>query len=351
MPELRTDWLTGRRVIIAENRALRPNEFAAVSPVGEAASATAPSAAAVRNCPFCPGNESRTPPAVYQQCDASGRWQLRVVPNMYPAVSGDFLPNADDGPQVKPADSDIPFNADHCAVVPAVGAHEVIIESARHVDHMAALSPSELRCVLAAYSARLAAWRNDGRFRYGLVFKNQGPFAGASLAHVHSQLIALPDLPPAIEREYRNAEREFEQSTRCPYCQLLNKERSHGERIVIDRDGYIAFCPFASLQPLEVWLMPAEHRASFEGEWQPGEMDALAGVLQALVSKVEALLPQANYNWWLRSAPWQSSADSWTHWRLELLPRVTPLAGLELSTGVHINPLSPEQAARRLREA
>jgi UDPglucose--hexose-1-phosphate uridylyltransferase len=336
MPELRTDWLTGRTVLVAENRANRPNEFADElrSSNGEPASAAGAIASTVSDCPFCAGNESRTPPAVYTANDPSGRWRLRVVPNMYPAVGSEA-----DQPTVHPL------------AEPAVGAHEVIIEAARHIDRMSLLSVTELQDVFVAYAERLRHWRSDGRFNYGLIFKNQGARAGASLAHVHSQLMALPGIPPAVERELQRAEQDFAEQGSCAYCRLIARELSDGRRIVVDRDGYVAFCPFASLQPCEVWLLPKAHEEAFEQMRSREFFQRLAGVLHAVIRKLESLVPGAAYNMLLRTAPWQSADGSGWHWRIELLPRLTSFAGLELATGVHINPLPPESAAGRLRDA
>jgi UDPglucose--hexose-1-phosphate uridylyltransferase len=336
MPELRTDWLTGRSVIVAENRAQRPNEFA----IGPASGGVHTGNSAV-TCPFCAGNEHLTPPSVYEQSGGDGRWQIRVVPNKYPAL-------AHDGTSASTTVCQRSLWADSSG---ATGAHEVIVESPNHVDRMSALSVEELRKVLEAYAARLSHWQQHGRFKYGLLFKNQGAAAGASLVHVHSQLVALTEAPPPVQREQIRAQTAVHKSGRCPYCQLIDLERSAGERVVIEGNGFIAFCPFASLQPFEAWVMPSDHRAAFEQSAGEGTMPALAGVLQAVVRKVESQLPTAAYNWWIRTAPWHVNDDRSSHWRLELLPRVSPLAGLELAAGVHINPLSPEEAARRLREA
>jgi UDPglucose--hexose-1-phosphate uridylyltransferase len=341
VPELRTDWLTGRTVLIAENRALRPNDF-----VGEAAGEKLASAAgkfAIKStlptCPFCAGNESRTPPAVYEKLDDHGRWQVRVVPNMYAGVETD-------GPSVDP----IPTESanDIFQAVPAVGAHEVIIECPNHIDRMSALSKSELRSVLEAYAERLSHWRKDGRYRYGLIFKNQGPRAGASIAHLHSQLIALPFVPSEVEAENRRAAEAYSQQRSCPFCKLLAHERSEATRVVADRDGFLAFCPFASWQPHEVWLMPIAHRPAFE--WTaPNELDRLTDVLLAVIARLESIIPDAAYNMLLRTALWFSGCDDWSHWRIELLPRINAFAGLEVATGIHINSMAPEHSALQLR--
>jgi UDPglucose--hexose-1-phosphate uridylyltransferase len=328
MPELRTDRLTGRVVLVAENRAARPNEF----DDGTAAWAAGQAPVSAGDCPFCAGNETRTPPAVYQQTGADGGWRVRVVPNMYPAATLDAPPTA-----VGPA-------------LPAFGVHEVIIESARHVERMSALSIAEVRDVLEAYAARLGHWRDDGRFRYGLIFKNEGARAGASIAHVHSQLVALADVPPSVERELASARMQFHEAGACPYCRLIEHERTCGERIVLDCDEYVAFCPFSGVQPMETWLLPRAHEPAFERIGRTDARERLAGALCRLIEKLEAAAPGAAFNLAVRTEPWRPGCERWFHWRIELLPRVTALAGLELAAGVHINPLSPERAAGRLRE-
>lgn len=335
--ELRTDWLTGRSVLVAENRALRPNEFALEpASAGEEPKSTT----SLLSCPFCAGNESRTPPPVYEKLDQHGRWQIRVVPNMYPAT---ILPIvATDVASIASTAAEM-----HTVASPAIGAHEVIIESASHSDRLSALSKAELRGVLEAYSERLRHWRQDGRFRYGLVFKNQGPRAGASMAHLHSQLIALPFIPSAVEAEGARASEVHSQQRLCPYCNLVRQERSLASRTVIDQAGFLAFCPFASWQPHEVWLMPIDHSPWFEMA-TPGELDRLTWVLHALIKRLESVIADAAYNMIFRTAAWGIGSDEWSHWRIELLPRTNAFAGLELATGIHINPLSPERAARQL---
>ena len=336
MAELRTDSLSGRSVIVAEHRALRPNEFALNTAAGTGAQTVANLALAeigltdvvgVPSCPFCVGNESKTPPAVYQQLDAEGRWQVRVVPNMYPAVT----------------------DAAGGSALDARGAHELIVESARHIDRASALSSPELRQVLETYAHRLRYARDDGRFSYGLVFKNQGPRAGASIAHLHSQFIALPQIPPTVAAELRRAEQDYRQNGLCPYCRLIERERASGERLVWDGGGYVAFCPFASLQPFEIWLLPHHHEPFFESLSSSEAAGSLADVLHAVLGRLEPNVPDAAYNMLLRNTPWRANCDNWYHWRIELLPRVNSFAGFEIATGVHINPVAPEKAARQLR--
>lgn len=142
------------------------------------------------------------------------------------------------------------------------------------------------------------------------------------------------------------AAEEFKSQQVCPYCRWIDRERTSGERIVLDRDGYVAFCPFASLQPGEVWLLPTRHEPWFE---QSDSLGRLADVLHQLLRRVEAVVPGSSYNLLVRTAPWDGAVTDWCHWRIEILPRVASIAGLELATGVHINPVAPEHAARQMR--
>jgi UDPglucose--hexose-1-phosphate uridylyltransferase len=216
---------------------------------------------------------------------------------------------------------------------------------------MSALSIAEFANVLDAYRARLAHWHNQGGFQFGLIFKNLGARAGASLTHVHSQIMALPHLPTPVAAESQRADEHFARHQSCAYCQLIALERTLRERVVLDHDGLVAFCPFASLQPYEVWLMPASHEPWFEKSSRDSSGDKLAEILHALLVRIEAVLPRVAYNLLVRTSRWEAAAAQTGHWRIEILPRVNPLAGLELATQIHINPISPSLAAQQLRSS
>ncbi len=346
MPELRTDWLTGRTVFVAETRAERPYEFGNIATVDlehDRPLGNQPS------CPFCPGQEHLTPASVYEMAGDDGKWHIRVVPNKFPAVTApsDVAILSVSALDPYPVHIRAATREPH-ALTQAVGAHEVFIESPRHVTRLSALSVPELSNVLQAYAARLQHWRGDGRLGYALVFKNQGALAGASLAHLHSQFIALPTVPVVVNDELSRAEHDWRTLGICAYCRLIEQETLTGDRLIFNRDGFIAFCPHASLQPYETWLLPSRHLASFE-ETEPEKLNRLAGVVHSLVTRIETVVPTAAYNMLLRTAPWCGDCGQWFHWRIELLPRVTSLAGLELATGIFINPLAPERAASKLR--
>jgi UDPglucose--hexose-1-phosphate uridylyltransferase len=315
MTDLRRDPLFDRTVIIAEERGERPNDFAHRAHVLPQPTA--------ESCPFCPGHEHQTPPAVYEQLDPQEGWRVRVVPNKYPAV-----------------------RPDECG--DEAGAHEVIIETPQHTGRPVDLSPDELVDVLDAYRHRLRYWGQSGRFRYGLVFKNVGVAAGASLVHMHAQLLALAILPPAVERELERLKHFAERMGVCGICAQLDQECQSGDRVVMVNEQYVAYCPRASLQPYETWIVPRAHQPSFEGERTAVERGQLADTLHQVQARLEEVVPGANYNLLVHTSPWGATMNFY-HWRLEIRPRITGLAGLELASGVHLNQVSPERAARQLR--
>jgi UDPglucose--hexose-1-phosphate uridylyltransferase len=321
MPELRIDPICGRRVYIAEDRAGRPNDFVAPR---EGATGSADRRAA--SCPFCAGHEAATPDASATILGADGRWTVRVVPNKYPAVVLNAEPPS------------------------AVGAHEVIVESSRHMTDLVELDVTQLATVLGVYRDRLRHWARDGRLRHAVVFKNSGAAAGASLEHVHSQLVALPYVPDAVQAELDGAGRYYAEHGQCAFCRLIEREGDAGERLVLRRDGYAAVAAYAARQPLETWILPDRHAARFD-EPEDAELPALASVLQDLLRRLHAAVQSPAYNLILHTGPFDAAHSESYHWHWELIPRSTQLAGLEWGAGAYINPMSPERAARLLRDA
>jgi UDPglucose--hexose-1-phosphate uridylyltransferase len=288
--------------------------------------------------------ESHTPPAVFEWKDADGAWQLRVVPNKYPAVTR--LGVAADSP-TSIQDSDDPLGRQ--AMQPAWGAHEVIIESRRHVAWLSELAVEELCPVLEAYRQRLRFWRQDGRSKYGLIFKNAGASSGASLAHLHSQLVVLGEVPPDFAAELLRAKEYFHQNGACPFCEIVRAERAFGGRVVFDSESLLAICPYASLQPYETWIFPTDHQVAFE-DCGEDDITLLAEMLLKIIRRIEHIAKPSGYNLLLRTAPWLPGIDPWCHWRIEILPRSTAFAGYELATGMAINHILPERAAECLRQ-
>lgn len=326
MSEFRRDPLSGRWVIIGGQRADRPNEFHE-----ETTRCTQVS------CPFCAGNEAETPPAIAAYPANLTAWRVRVVPNMYPAVTTE---TSSPPPQSDSLLSD-------CRV--GFGQHEVIIESPRHVASLTELTAEEARLVLMAYRARIADLRRSGLFKFVQIFKNVGAAAGASIEHSHSQLIALAEVPDVIKHEVASS-REFFRETGGSLLEALASEQAAQDRIVAASLGFVAFCPFASRFPFEVWLLPRRQQSSFES-MQDGELGELAGLLQDVIGRIESAVGCVAYNYFLHTEPFDTLESDHYHWHIEIFPRLTKAAGFEWATGVFINPLDPESAAAALRAA
>jgi UDPglucose--hexose-1-phosphate uridylyltransferase len=329
MPELRKDPVVGRWVIISTERARRPSDFPP-EPV-------APRAA---DCPFCPGHEGRTPPEILAgrapDSPADGRgWSFRVVPNKLPAlrIEGELEPTGEGL-----------FDR-----MNGVGAHEVIIETPDHDASLATLSVDEVTEVLLAFRERAIDLKKDPRFEYILFFKNHGEAAGASLEHPHSQLIATPIIPIMVREELAGAADYYRRKERCVWCDILRQERRAQRRLILERDGFAVLAPFAPRFPCETWLVPTRHRAAFE-ESGVDELRGLADVLGDFLRRMNRVLHDPPYNFMLHTAPLDEPALTYFHWHLEIIPKLTKVAGFEWGSGFFINPVPPEDAAAALRE-
>jgi UDPglucose--hexose-1-phosphate uridylyltransferase len=329
MPDLRKDPIVGRWVIIATSRAKRPHDFDST-----------PQRHHGRFCPFCEGQEDKTPGEIiaYRRSGSQRNregWRVRVVPNKFPALEIE-------GPLNKRGEGIYDMMA-------GVGAHEVIIESPRHLVSTSELSEEELREVLWVYRDRLVDLKKDPRLVYGMIFKNVGAAAGASLEHTHSQLIVTPIVPINVWEEMTGSLEFFNYRGRCVYCDMVQQESAVEKRIVLDTPGFLAFCPFASRFPFETWILPKNHASHFENI-QKNEVDELSGVMRQVIAKIEAALDQPAYNYIIHTAPFDTQELGHYHWHIEIMPSLTKTAGFEWGTGFYINPVPPEEAAAFLRE-
>ncbi len=339
MSELRKDPIVDRWVIIAAERGRRPHEFE--HPAEETAAGAA--------CPLCEGNERMTPPEIWALRNAGAPdtpgWQVRVVPNKFPAlrVEGEAHRRG----------------LGIFDLMDGVGAHEVIIETPDHEWRMGDGPTEMVDRVLRAYQARLIDLYRDRRLRYCVIFRNFGPDAGASLSHPHSQTIAVPVVPRRVKSKLSAARDYFGRKERCIFCDVMAQELALGDRIVLENDYFVAFTPFASRFPFELAIYPRQHSHDFGTLDEKGRL-ALADVLRRCLAYLRPALWQPSYNYILNVAPnpvpRPGKPDYWTtlhldyHWHLEILPRVTRLAGFEWGTGFYINPVAPEDAARFLRD-
>ena len=331
MPELRRDPISGRWVIIATDRRKRPNDFRfeRATTLGR------------DQCPFCPGHEDMTPPEVLAyRHDGSARdtpgWQLRVVPNKFPALQVE-------GTLDREADG--MFDR-----MNGVGAHEVIIETPQHDRTLAAMSESEIERVLWAYRERILDLKRDTRLRHILVFKNHGAAAGATLEHTHSQLIALPIVPDFLREELAGARRHFAAKERCVFCDVLHEDLRDGRRIVQESAEIVAIAPYAPRFAFETWILPRRHGARFE-EAPQHEYESLARVLKSVLQRMDRALETPPYNLIVHTSPFAEETADFYHWHLEIMPKLTRVAGFEWGTGFYLNPTSPEEAAQVLRAA
>jgi UDPglucose--hexose-1-phosphate uridylyltransferase len=230
-----------------------------------------------------------------------------------------------------------------------IGAHEVIIETPEHYLSLSTMPLKAVEDVLWAYYLRLSDLRKDERFKYVMIFKNEGEVAGASLEHTHSQLIALPVIPRLVKEEIASARRYYDFRERCIFCDLINQELDDGRRIIYQNEEYVALAPFASRAPFETWILPKAH----ESDFSPPNKDfsGLAEILQWVLKQMDRILEVPPYNFVIHTSVFHDEVNEYYHWHLELLPKLTKIAGFEWGSGFYINPTPPEEAARYLREA
>jgi UDPglucose--hexose-1-phosphate uridylyltransferase len=281
-----------------------------------------------------------TPPEVLRlpnQSDASSvsKWTVRVVPNKYPAVV---------------ADGNATRMAENHEARGGIGAHEVIIESPDHVTDIALLGQTQLETILQAYRDRIIDLRTDRRFRYILIYKNQGIEAGATLEHIHSQLIAMPMAPRLVLEEIKAAKNYREANRRCIFCDAARKESNGGERLVAENGRYLVICPFASRFPYETWILPKRHLSSFERGTQKDDVD-LASILSDTMIRLNRSLKGPPFNYFIHSNPLDQEENDYYHWHMEIIPKLIQVGGFEWGSGSYINIVTPEQSAQSLREA
>lgn len=338
MSELRQNLATREWVIIATDRATKPMDFVAPARKADVSERE-------ENCPFCPGNETLNGPEAFavrpEGSQANGPdWRLRVVPNKYPALTPSpncaIVPKRSlDGPYMR---------------MEGCGYHEVIVEHPRHDQTLATMTAEEVRLILETYRQRYHQLAPDCNNLLMTVFRNHGEKAGASLRHPHSQLITTGIVPLHIRTRLYEAQRYFDDTGACAYCDILRYELKEKERIILENDGFVAFAPYAAAVPYEMWVMPKRHRASF-GDISKEELNGLAEALQGALARLARLLGDPDYNYVLQTAPYPLAAVPFYHWHMEIIPHLkTKRAGFEMGSGIGINVVSPETVAKALRE-
>jgi UDPglucose--hexose-1-phosphate uridylyltransferase len=328
MPELRKDPISGRWVIISVERGKRPSDFGMrVSPKKGGF------------CAFCKGNEHTTPPEIMAFRPDGGKpnapdWSLRVVSNKFPALNVEGQLNR--------------YGEGIFDMMDGVGAHEVIIECPDHNMTLSTMPVKFVEDVLWAFHHRITDLKKDSRFRYVLVFKNEGDEAGSSLEHTHSQLIALPIVPHLVEEELFQAKQYYEYKERCIFCDIIHQESANHKRVISENDDFIALAPFAPRSPFETMILPKKHESSFLTNVN---FSLLALILQQTLKQIDKVLDLPPYNLMIHTSPFKNEENEYYHWHIEIIPKLTKIAGFEWGSGFYINPTPPEEAAQFLREA
>lgn len=339
--ELRQDIVSGEWVAIAPGRALRPKELAKLKQVKASPKST---------CPFeDPQKTGHGNPLL--ALDRNGKelsltasssklkvkvdWFLQVVPNKFPVVGkGDCSTKYSEGPY---------------AWMEGVGFHEVVIYR-DHERDPANFKKEELEAMLLGYKKRYLVLSKEKCVEYILIYHNHGREAGASIFHPHSQIIALPVIPPDVSRSIKGSSRYFEEYSRCVHCDMVAWEKKSKKRLVFENSEMIAFCPFASKVPFEVRIFPKKHENSFEAI-DERQIKDLADALKDVLGKIKKGLGGPSYNFFIHTAPRRREEFTHYHWHIEILPRTSIWAGVELGTGIEVSSVAPEDAATYLRKS
>ena len=330
MPELRQEPVTGNWVVIATDRAKRPESFSQSQKEENSCDIV---------CPFCYENEQMTPPEVmaYRPPETEPNtpgWKLRVVPNKFPA----FVQ------EPKTAGTQSGFYRS----IPSIGFHEVIISSPDHDRNMALLSNKELVTVISAYKDRYTQLKKEPGVEYILIIANHGRKAGASIEHPHAQLFAGPMIPAKICEELAGSLNYYRANDRCIFCDIIREELGSKLRVVLDTKHFIAFCPYASRLPFETWVVPKKHSSHFE-KISPQEINNLASAMRLVLKKLHKGLNDPAYNFFIHTSPCRSASLAHYHWHLEILPKLNIQAGFEIGSGIMINITRPEDTAAFLK--
>jgi UDPglucose--hexose-1-phosphate uridylyltransferase len=315
MIEVRHDKLLNRVVIISPKRALRPHEF-----IKEKSQST------ITSCPFCPGNEKMTPPATFyyykinnelkhgfdKNGERSSNWLIRIFPNLYPIFS---IENS------------------------KIDYHYVIVDSPNHDDTLASMNEEQIQLSLLGTFELIEKLYKEPSIKYVHAFKNYGKDAGASLSHTHNQLIALTFIPPLIMDEIKRSQKK------CFICKVIERERK-AKRIIYENKTFVAFVPWSAIQPYEFWITPLKH----EPIPNKDDISDLSQVISLMFKTLYKTVGDVSYNMWFHIAPKENEKIMNTfHWHIEVQPKISTWASLELGANVYVNILSPEDATKNLK--
>jgi len=331
MSELRQDPTTREWVIMAPERAKRPQQTPKRRRVEELPDWDA-------SCPFCPGNESKTPDEVFRLplSNQASAWEVRVVPNRFAALTleGDIA-RKEDGHFFRKMDG--------------VGAHEVIIETPSHNTPLALVPYQQIEKVLIAYQERYNTLKKTRQFKFITIFKNHGWASGTSLIHSHSQLVATPIAATYYRRKFDVAVDYYDDVGKCLYCDLLAEELEKGKRVVAENKEFIVLHPYASRVPYETWIIPKRHCASF-GLFPATHIAELATVLKDTLLCLYRGLDNPDFNLMVDTSTTEDEEDPYYHWHIRVVPRLTTIAGFEMGSGIYINTALPEDTAKLIKQ-
>jgi len=331
MSELRQDPTTKEWVLLAPERGKRPTQAPKKMVANDLPSWDA-------SCPFCPGNEAKTPEEVFKipTVSETSSWEVRVVPNRFAALT----PGDDTSPI-----EDVRFFRKR----PGVGAHEVIIEIPSHNTFMALMEYEQVEKVLIAYQERYNVLKKNRQLKFITIFKNHGWASGTSLVHSHSQLIATPIAATYYHRKFDVAVDYCHDIGSCLYCDLIAEEIAKGDRIVAETEQFVVIHPYASRVPYETWILPKTHYASF-GLFPITHLAELARVLKDTLFCLYKGLNNPAFNYAIDTSTTEDEHTPCYHWHIRLLPRLTTIAGFEIGSGIYISPALPEDTAIYMRE-
>ncbi len=329
MPELRQNRFTKEWVIMATERAKRPEEMRVKREVRQQLPHY------VATCPFCPGNEHLAPPEILRFSKPDGHWVVRVVPNKFAALTREGKPE---------------WKIERSRrTIRGVGIHDVIVETPDHALPTALLPAAQVETILKCYRQRFRTVSQDPRVAHITIFKNHGVAAGTSLEHPHSQMVGTPVISSQVRQRLYEALRHFDEFGECIFCCMMGEELAEDKRVVLASEHFVVIEPFASATPFATGIYPRRHMASF-GDTSDAELADLARVLRTMLAKLHVGLDNPDYNYTIRSAPAEAAGVKYYHWYLSIIPRLTRVAGFELGSGMFINTVLPEQATGFLRQ-
>lgn len=327
MSELRYNIINREWVVIATERAKRPHDF--VKPQKDAL----PIPEFRQDCPFCPGKEGDLSDETFR-IGGKEKWNTRSIYNKFPALS--------------PKEKLVRHNDGICHSISGYGVAEVIIESPKHNLNIALMSDEEVENIIKTYKSRYLSLQNKEGIEAVVIFRNNGPGAGTSLEHPHSQLIATPIVPPQIRNRVESATAFFDVTGKCIFCSTLEQELADNKRVVSENEAFVSFVPYAGAAPFITWIFPRRHMSSF-GDINDAEVKGLASILKSTISKLYYGLNNPDFNYTIRSIPVKEDGSAYFHWYLSIVPRITLPAGFEVGSGIFINSSLPEESAEFLR--